>query len=149
MWISFSVSPPAADWTSEIFEIELTVELGKDSCDVDMNESREKWLPALPRFWSPSRVLPFSFCNSLRSFAERRGNPGPPVAEPEFDVEIEIGRVTDMSVPTPVSGLSTFAWAWSRPVVRAVTVTTRPTPTARPSAVSSVLPLRRRSSQTM
>ena len=59
------------------------------------------------------------------------------------------GRVTDMSVPTPVSGFSTRAWASSRPVERALTVTTRPTPTASPSAVRIVRPLRRRSSANM
>ena len=62
---------------------------------------------------------------------------------------MEIGRETDMSVPTPVSGFSTFAWARSSPVDSAVTVTTRPTPTPRPRAVSSVRPFRRRNSENM
>ena len=62
---------------------------------------------------------------------------------------VEIGRVTDMSVPTPVRGSSTFACASSSPAERALTVITTPTPTARPSAVRIVRPRRRRSSESM
>jgi hypothetical protein len=54
-----------------------------------------------------------------------------------------------MSVPTPVNGSRICACARSRPVERAVTVTTRPTPSPRPSAVRIVRPLRRRSSENM
>ena len=59
------------------------------------------------------------------------------------------GRVTDRSVPTPVSGFSTSSWARSRPSLSAATVTTRPTPRPSPSAVRKVRPLRRRSSEAM
>ena len=60
-----------------------------------------------------------------------------------------IGRETDMSVPTPVSGSKTWDCASSSPDESAVTVTTRPTPTPRPSEVRSVRPLRLRSSARM
>jgi hypothetical protein len=63
--------------------------------------------------------------------------------------EKSIGRVTDMSVPTPVSGSRIFACARSSPVESALTVTTRPTPRPSPSAVRMVRPLRRRSSESM
>src|SRR5262245_34723665 len=45
--------------------------------------------------------------------------------------------VTVTSVPTPYSECSTAAWALLTPADAAVTVTTRPTPTARPTAISS------------
>ena len=59
------------------------------------------------------------------------------------------GRVTVMSVPTPVRGWSTFCWAWSRPLETALVVMTKATPTASPSAVRIVRPRRRRSSASM
>ena len=43
--------------------------------------------------------------------------------------------VTVMSVPTPYSPLRTPAWAFFTPAEAAVTVMTRPTPTASPSAM--------------
>jgi hypothetical protein len=61
----------------------------------------------------------------------------------------KIGRVTDMSVPTPVRGFRTLACARSRPAERPLTTMTSATPTARPSAVRSVRLLRRRSSESM
>jgi len=67
---------------------------------------------------------------------------------PLFFVSL-IGRVADMSVPTPVSGLNTFAWARSRPVESALTAITRATPTASPSDVSTVRARLRRSSENM
>jgi hypothetical protein len=59
------------------------------------------------------------------------------------------GRVTDMSVPTPVNGFSTFACALSSPAESALTAITSAIPTASPSAVSTVRPRRRRSSESM
>src|SRR6266566_167575 len=137
-----SVKPPATDLTFAFFEIEVTSVAGKESCEVAMNESRVKCVPGLPRFCRPSREPPFSFCSWSRSFCDR---PRKPCEE----LDVEIGRDTDMSVPTPVSGASTLACALSRPVESALTVTTRPTPTARPSAVRSVRPFRRRNSENM
>jgi len=55
--------------------------------------------------------------------------------------------VTVMSVPTPYNPLSTPAWAFCTPLDAAVTVTTRPTPTARPSAMNTACRLRRPSSR--
>jgi hypothetical protein len=51
------------------------------------------------------------------------------------------GRVTDMSVPTPVSGASTSACASPSPFDSAITVATMPTPAASPREVSTVRPL--------
>ena len=76
-----------------------------------------------------------------RSSSESCGKPPPPALVSKL-----IGRVTVMSVPTPVSGLSTSSCARSSPADSAVVVTTSPTPSARPSAVRIVRPLRRRSS---
>ena len=55
--------------------------------------------------------------------------------------------VTVTSVPTPYSELSTSAWAFFTPAEAAITVTTSPTPTARPSAITMAWRIRRRSSR--
>ncbi len=56
-------------------------------------------------------------------------------------------RVTVMSVPTPYSDCSTSSCAWPTPSAYALTATTRPTPTAKPKAVSRAWRCRRRSSR--
>ena len=105
-----------------------------------MKSVRVNFSPAFACELRSKRVRPFSFSSWSRSFADSPPGPWPSLLT--FS-----GRVTDMSVPTPVSGSSTLLCARSRPVVSALTVTTRPTPTPRPSAVKSVRPLRRRSSE--
>jgi len=55
--------------------------------------------------------------------------------------------VTVTSVPTPYSPCSTADWAFFTPFEVAITVTTRPTPTARPSAMKMACRIRRRSSR--
>jgi hypothetical protein len=55
--------------------------------------------------------------------------------------------VTVTSVPTPYSELSTSAWAFFTPAEAALTVTTRPIPTARPKATKIAWRIRRRSSR--
>ncbi len=57
------------------------------------------------------------------------------------------GCVTVMSVPTPYSVCSTVACESLTPSEAAVTVITRPTPSARPSAMSTAWRIRRRSSR--
>src|SRR6266542_3166588 len=141
MWRDVSVSAPAADFTPSSLRTFATWDCGKLSCAVETKLSREKCVPGLPRFCSPIRAPPFSCSSCCRSLSE--SPPKPPW------LEILSGRVTDRSVPTPVSGASTFACARSSPVERALTVTTTPMPTASPSAVSTVRPLLRRSSLSM
>jgi hypothetical protein len=134
-------SPPTAPWTSESERIVETFEAGKLSCEVELKTSREKWLPGFS-FVKSRRAPPFSCSSCLRSLGERPRKP------PEL-FEIRSGRVTDMSVPRPVRGFSTLAWASSSPAESALTAITRPTPVPRPSAVRSVRPRRRRSSESM
>ena len=55
--------------------------------------------------------------------------------------------VTVMSVPTPYSECSTVLCAFFTPADAAVTVMTRPIPTARPSAMKHACRIRRRSSR--
>ena len=55
--------------------------------------------------------------------------------------------VTVTSVPTPYSALSTAPWALRTPAAAAVTVITRPTPSARLSAINTAWRMRRRSSR--
>ena len=55
--------------------------------------------------------------------------------------------LTVMSVPTPYSACSTVPWAFLTPADAAVTVITRPTPRARPSAMKTAWRMRRRSSR--
>jgi len=79
-----------------------------------------------------------------------------PAVEPEavvvgvVDVDVDVVgatvRVTMMSVPTEPSGDSTRFCASVRPSETPMIPMTRPTPAARPSAVTSVRPNRRRSS---
>jgi len=101
MCTALSVSPLTAPWTFASERIVETFVAGKLSCEVELNESREKWVPGLS-FVKSSRPPPFSCCSSFRSVAESPRKP------PEL-FEICSGRVTDMSVPTPVSGCSTWA----------------------------------------
>ena len=55
--------------------------------------------------------------------------------------------VTVTSVPTPYSACSTVPWAFLTPADAAVTVMTRPTPSARPSAMNTPWRMRPRSSR--
>ena len=55
--------------------------------------------------------------------------------------------VTVTSVPTPYSDFSTSDWAFFTPADAAVTVTTRPIPSARPSAMKMACRILRRSSR--
>ena len=55
--------------------------------------------------------------------------------------------VTVASVPTPYSAFSTVPWAFLTPDAAAVTVITRPMPSARPSAMNTAWRMRRLSSR--
>ena len=66
----------------------------------------------------------------------------PGVNDPAFGV-----LVTVTSVPTPYRACSTVPWAFLTPADAAVTVMTRPTPSARPSAMNTPWRMRRRSSR--
>ena len=55
--------------------------------------------------------------------------------------------VTVTSVPTPYSACSTVPWAFLTPEAAAVTVITRPIPSAMPSAMNTAWRMRRRSSR--
>ena len=73
----------------------------------------------------------------------RKPNPNDPgVNDPAAGV-----LVTVTSVPTPYSACSTVPWAFLTPADAAVTVMTRPTPRARPSAMNTAWRIRRRSSR--
>ena len=141
MWTALRVSEPAAIETCASFEIEATSVEGKVCCVPEVKRSLLNFAPGFRLWKSKPRGSP-----SERSFARSAG-----VSDwkPPEVVAMTSGRVTDMSVPRPVRGFSTFACAWLSPVERALTVTTSPTPTARPSAVSRVRPRRRRSSASM
>src|SRR5579875_3213057 len=69
------------------------------------------------------------------------------VLVPELPVGADGFWVTVTSVPTPYSELSTSAWAFFTPEEAADTVITRPTPSARPSAITTDCFIRRRSSR--
>ena len=139
--VALSVRLPAAALTPSRAAILPTVDAGKESWVRAMNVVRVNAEPGSPRSVSPTRASPFSSSSSLRSFSESRGPPPSPPPD-----STSSGRVTDMSVPTPVSGSSTVRWARSSPADSAATATATPMPTPRPRAVSSVRPLRRRSS---
>ena len=140
MCTDVNVNEPDADLTPSRARIFATSVWVKLSCDAETKSSREKWLPGFPRPCNPNRAPPFSFWSCCLSVAESPAGPLLPNL---------IGRVTERSVPMPVSGASTLACARSRPVESAPTVTTTPIPSARPSAVRTVRPLRRRSSLNM
>jgi len=73
----------------------------------------------------------------------RKPKPNEPgVNDPAFGV-----LVTVTSVPTPYSACSTVPWAFLTPADAAVTVITRPTPRASPSAMKMAWRMRRRSSR--
>lgn len=139
MLTALRVRLPAASWAPSSAASLAIWDAGKLSCAADMKSVRENLAPGLACELRLKRLRPFSFSSWSRSLWDR---PGPSPLPSIFS-----GRVTDMSVPTPVSGASTLSCAWSRPAVRALTVTTRPTPTPRPCAVGSVRPLRRRNSE--
>ena len=141
MVVLLSVSPPEADATPDSFEIEITFVAGK-LIWVLRKDVRVNFAPAF-RLPKSTRWSPFSFWSSARSLAES-------CVVPPFELElIVIGRVTVMSVPTPVSGFSTVACARSRPADRALTVITSAMPSPSPRAVRNVRPFRRRSSDSM
>jgi hypothetical protein len=66
--------------------------------------------------------------------------------EPLGALKVGAGPVTVMSVATPYRPLRTLAWAFLTPAAAAVTVSTSPTPTARPSAMKIACRRRRRNS---
>ena len=136
-WMFVSVSPPATEATPSRPAIVCASDAEKLSCDVETKLSFVKRVPGFPRLAIPIRCGPFSWRSSSCSLRDRLRKP-PPLSL--------IGRVTETSVPRPVSGFSTFACAWSRPRESAETATTSATPTPSPSAVNTVRPLRRRSS---
>ena len=76
--------------------------------------------------------------------------PKPPVGVVVVVVAVDsVGatvRVTMMSVPTDLRGDSALVWASLRPCDTPMMPMTSPTPAARPAAVTSVRPMRRRSS---
>src|SRR4051812_42872918 len=94
------VRPPEAVATPESFEIDVTCDAGKLISD----PRNDVWLNFVPgvRLAKLTRWLPFSFWIWARSVAESWGGPPFELVEPE--VVSANGRVTDMSVPTPVSG---------------------------------------------
>src|SRR6184192_2900987 len=110
MWIDLSVNPPAAALTPLSVATCCTRLALNVCCGPATNVSRENCEPGVPRLGSVTRPP----------------GPGGPVGRSD--------RVTDMSVPTPVSGFSTFACASFNPLDSALAVTTSPTPTPRPSA---------------
>ena len=143
MWFARSVREPLAASTPSSLATWAT-----------RAEENDSWL--VPEKVSVSILLPGS--------ASRRFSPGPGPAcsrsrdrsagdrswkPPCPSLLIVSGRLTVMSVPTPVSGARTFCWASSRPLETALVVITSATPTARPSAVRIVRARRRRSSASM
>ena len=94
--------------------------------------------------WLMLILVPAAIC-PLRTFliSCRKPNEVPP-PEP-----LAGGCVTVMSVPTPYSVCSTVACESLTPFEAAVTVITRPTPSARPSAMRTAWRIRRRSSRHM
>jgi hypothetical protein len=143
-----SVRAAAASSAPSNLEMRLTSDAGKLSSEEIICVS-VKASPGSPSSagskWN--KPLGFSFRSRARSSADSDVNASAPPLEPAPDTFS--GRVTRMSVPTPVSGASAFSCASSSPADSALTTTTRPTPIARPRAVSAVRPGRRRSSAAM
>src|SRR5580704_4490407 len=71
----------------------------------------------------------------------------PALLPPVVDGGLGAAPVTVTSVPTPYRPLRTPAWAFLTPAEAAVTVSTSPTPTARPSAMKIACRMRRRNSR--
>jgi hypothetical protein len=126
---SVRASPPAAD---------------------DTPSSRVAWAsePALmvPYWlltsWLMLILVPAAICPALTFLISCRNPNAVPPPEP-----LAGGWVTVMSVPTPYSVCSTVACEAVTPAEAAVTVITRPTPSARPSAMRTAWRRRRRSSR--
>src|SRR5215469_8295328 len=135
IWLSVSVSPPAAAATSCSFATAA-------SSDALMPSYCEPRLSIV----SPAALWHFPLLHVCAP-------PGPSWnvwaflgGEPAFGGP-GLAPVTVTSVPTPYSELSTSAWAFFTPAEAAFTVTTRPTPSARPSAMKMAWRIRRRSSR--
>src|SRR5580693_1405570 len=137
--VSVSVSPPAAAVTSRSFATVATFDA--------------LMAPYSGTTWSI--VIPAAF--SHLPLVQISAPPGPPWmlwlfwlfrdgALPVFGGP-GAAPVTVTSVPTPYSALSTSDWAFFTPADAAATVTTRPTPRARPSAMKIAWRIRRRSSR--
>ena len=126
---SLSVRPPAAAATLSIFAMLVTLdELIDASVPPADSVLLSILLPAFGRLVDPIDC--------------RKPNPNPLPAEPAAGV-----LVTVMSVPTPYSECRTDAWAFLTPADAAVTVITRPIPSARPIAMKIDCRIRLRSSR--
>jgi hypothetical protein len=125
---SFRVSPPAAAAT---FFREATVLTAEEPIEASVPPAASVLvsilLPAAGRLAVPVR------------------NPKP--NEPGVNDPAAGALVTVTSVPTPYSACSTVPWAFLTPAEAAVTVMTKPTPRARPSAMKTACRIRRRSSR--
>ena len=122
------VRPPAAAATlSRWATVETEDELIEASVALDDSVFVLILVPAAGRFLVPARK-------------PKPNDPG--LNEPAVGV-----FVTVRLVPTPYSACSTVPWAFLTPDEAAVTVITRPTPRARPSAMNTAWRMRRRSSR--
>ena len=134
--VSLSTSPPAAAVTS----CSLATSATFDEASAEYGETRWStvwpaalWHLPLLQICAPPGPT-WNVCAPLGGVVPALGGPG---AAP----------VTVTSVPTPYSELSTSAWAFFTPDEAAVTTTTRPIPTARPSAMNTACRILRRSSR--
>ena len=124
----FRVSPPAAAATScSPATVATEDELIEASVGLAESVVLLILVPATGRVLVPARK-------------PKPNDPG--LNDPAFGV-----LVTVTSVPTPYSACSTVPWAFLTPADAAVTVITRPTPRARPSAMKTAWRMRRRSSR--
>ncbi len=124
----FSVRPPAAaDTLCRLATVATDDELIEASVGLAASVLSLILVPATGRALVPARK-------------PKPNDPG--LNDPAFGV-----LVTVTSVPTPYSACSTVPWAFLTPADAAVTVITRPTPRARPSAMKMAWRMRRRSSR--
>ncbi len=93
----------------------------------------------------PPSVLSLILVPAAGRFVVPVRNPKP--NEPGVNEPAAGVLVTVTSVPTPYSAFSTVPWAFLTPAAAAVTVITRPTPNARPSAMNTAWRMRRLSSR--
>jgi hypothetical protein len=107
-----------------------------------MEETRESSIVV-----SPGAELSRSRLKALLAFGVELPEGGPPPKWKPPELWGVAALVTVMSVPTPYKEWSTSAWAALTPAAAAVTVTTRPTPRAKPIATTLAERIRRRSSR--
>ena len=163
VWCSTSwVSPAVAEATPGTFTVAVSASAGKLSSVEERKKSWVNLVPAGPSFERSVVTLLFSASSAFASlaFALLRLTPAPPpppglaLKKPPpllfwgpLLVAVDVAtRVTRMSVPMDDSGCRTAVWASLNPWERPMIPRTRPTPTARPRAVTRVRPHRRRSS---